>query len=61
MSEALTEFMQESGIKVRYLHSDIDTLDRIEIIQGLREGLFDVLIGVNLLREGLDLPGGFAV
>ena len=56
MSEALTEFMQESGIKVRYLHSDIDTLERVEIIRDLRLGIFDVLIGINLLREGLDIP-----
>ena len=56
MSEALTEFMHESSIKVRYLHSDIDTLERIEIIRDLRLGIFDVLIGINLLREGLDIP-----
>ena len=52
MSEDLTEYMQESGIRVRYLHSDIDTLERIEIIRDLRLGAFDVLIGINLLREG---------
>ncbi len=56
MAEALTEFLSEAGIKVRYLHSDIDTLERIEIIRDLRLGLFDVLIGINLLREGLDIP-----
>ena len=56
MSEDLTEYMQEAGIRVRYLHSDIDTLERIEIIRDLRLGIFDVLIGINLLREGLDLP-----
>ena len=56
MSEQLTEFYAESGIKVRYLHSDIDTLERTEIIRDLRQGIFDVLVGINLLREGLDLP-----
>ena len=56
MAEDLTEFMQEAGIRVRYLHSDIDTLERIEIIRELRMGSFDVLIGINLLREGLDIP-----
>ena len=56
MAEDLTEFMQEAGIRVRYLHSDIDTLERIEIIRDLRLGAFDVLIGINLLREGLDIP-----
>jgi excinuclease ABC subunit B len=56
MAEDLTEYFQERGIKVRYLHSEIQSIERIEIIQGLREGEFDVLIGVNLLREGLDLP-----
>ncbi|MFA5034938.1 MAG: excinuclease ABC subunit UvrB [Candidatus Margulisiibacteriota bacterium] len=56
MAEDLTEFMNEAGIKVRYLHSDVETLDRIEILRGLRLGEFDVLIGINLLREGLDLP-----
>lgn len=56
MAEDLTEYMQETGIKVRYLHSDIDTLERIEIIRNLRLGTFDVLIGINLLREGLDIP-----
>jgi excinuclease ABC subunit B len=56
MAEDLTEFMHEAGIRVRYLHSDIDTLERIEIIRDLRLGAFDVLIGINLLREGLDIP-----
>ena len=56
MAEALTEYMHEAGIKVRYVHSDVDTLQRIEIIRDLRLGLFDVLIGINLLREGLDIP-----
>ena len=56
MAEALTEYMHEAGIKVRYVHSDVDTLERIEIIRDLRLGLFDVLIGINLLREGLDIP-----
>jgi excinuclease ABC subunit B len=56
MAEDLTEYFQERGVKVRYLHSEIQSIERIEIIQALREGEFDVLIGVNLLREGLDLP-----
>lgn len=56
MAENLTEYLSEQGVKVRYLHSDIDTLERIEIIRDLREGVFDVLVGINLLREGLDLP-----
>lgn len=56
MSEDLTDYMKELGIKVRYLHSDVDTLERIEIIRDLRLGVFDVLIGINLLREGLDIP-----
>ncbi len=56
MAEDLTEYMTENGIKVRYLHSDVDTLERIEIIRDLRLGVFDVLIGINLLREGLDIP-----
>ncbi len=56
MAEDLTEYMQEVGIRVRYLHSDIDTLERIEIIRDLRLGAFDVLVGINLLREGLDIP-----
>jgi excinuclease ABC subunit B len=56
MAEALTEYMHEAGVKVRYIHSDVDTLERIEIIRDLRLGVFDVLIGINLLREGLDIP-----
>jgi len=56
MAEDLTEYMTEAGIRVRYLHSDVDTLERIEIIRDLRLGVFDVLIGINLLREGLDIP-----
>jgi len=56
MSEDLTEYMHDQGIKVRYMHSDIDTLERIDIIRDLRLGVFDVLIGINLLREGLDIP-----
>jgi excinuclease ABC subunit B len=56
MSEDLAEFMRESGLRVEYLHSDIDAIERVEILRRLREGRFDVLIGVNLLREGLDLP-----
>jgi excinuclease ABC subunit B len=56
MSEDLTEYYAELGVKVRYLHSDIDTLERIEILRDLRNGVFDVLVGINLLREGLDLP-----
>lgn len=56
MAESLTEYLKESGIKVEYMHSDIDTLQRIEIVQNLRKGEFDVLVGINLLREGLDLP-----
>ena len=56
MAEQLTEYLSEHGIKVRYLHSDIDTVERVEIIRDLRLGLFDVLVGINLLREGLDIP-----
>ncbi len=56
MSERLTEYYTENGVKVRYLHSDIDTVERVEIIRDLRLGVFDVLVGVNLLREGLDMP-----
>ncbi|WP_293701320.1 MULTISPECIES: excinuclease ABC subunit UvrB [unclassified Sphingopyxis] len=56
MAEDLTEFLHEAGMKVRYMHSDIETLERIEIIRDLRLGVFDVLIGINLLREGLDIP-----
>ena len=56
MAEDLTQFYQELGVRVRYLHSDIDTLERVEILRDLRRGMFDVLVGINLLREGLDLP-----
>jgi excinuclease ABC subunit B len=56
MAEDLTDYLNEHGVKVRYLHSDVDTLERIEIIRDLRLGVFDVLIGINLLREGLDIP-----
>ena len=56
MAEDLTQYYQELGVKVRYLHSDIDTLERVEILRDLRRGAFDVLVGINLLREGLDLP-----
>jgi excinuclease ABC subunit B len=56
MAEALTEYLHEAGLKVRYIHSDVETLERIEIIRDLRLGVFDVLIGINLLREGLDIP-----
>jgi len=56
MAEDLTEYLHENGLKVRYMHSDIDTLERIEIIRDLRMGVFDILVGINLLREGLDIP-----
>ena len=56
MAEDLTEYLHEQGIRVRYMHSDIDTIERIEIIRDLRLGAFDVLVGINLLREGLDIP-----
>ncbi|KDC49384.1 excinuclease ABC subunit UvrB [Pseudoalteromonas fuliginea] len=56
MSEDLTDYLSEHGVKVRYLHSDIDTVERVEIIRDLRAGVFDVLVGINLLREGLDMP-----
>ena len=56
MAEDLTEYMHENGLKVKYMHSDIDTLERIEIIRDLRKGVFDILVGINLLREGLDIP-----
>ncbi len=56
LSEQLTDFLADNGVKVRYLHSDIDTVERVEIIRDLRLGLFDVLVGINLLREGLDIP-----
>lgn len=56
MAEDLTDYMRENGVKVKYLHSDIDTMDRVEIVRDLRMGVFDVLVGINLLREGLDIP-----
>ena len=56
MAEDLTEYFADVGVKVRYLHSDIDAIERIEIIRDLRQGEFDVLVGINLLREGLDIP-----
>ena len=56
MAESLTDYLKSVGIKVRYLHSEIDTLERMEILRDLRLGVFDVLVGINLLREGLDIP-----
>ena len=56
MAENLTDYLAEHGVRVRYLHSDIDTVERVEIIRDLRLGKFDVLVGINLLREGLDMP-----
>ena len=56
MAERLTEYLEEMGVKVRYLHSDVHTIERMEIIRDLRLGVFDVLVGINLLREGLDIP-----
>jgi len=56
MAEDLTDYLADHGVKVRYLHSDIDTVERVEIIRDLRLGVFDVLVGINLLREGLDIP-----
>jgi excinuclease ABC subunit B len=56
MAEDLTEYLDEHGVRTKYLHSDVDTIERIEIIQGLRKGEYDVLVGINLLREGLDIP-----
>ena len=56
MAEDLTEYFKNAGIKVRYMHSDVETIERMEIIRDLRLGKFDVLVGINLLREGLDLP-----
>src|SRR6187402_487070 len=56
MSEDLTDYLLELGIRVRYLHSEVDTLRRVELLRELRAGVFDVLVGINLLREGLDLP-----
>ena len=56
MAEQLTDYLSDNGVKVRYLHSDIDTIERVEILRDLRLGSFDVLVGINLLREGLDIP-----
>jgi len=56
MAEQLTDYLTENGVKVRYLHSDVDTVERVEILRDLRLGTFDVLVGINLLREGLDIP-----
>src|SRR5687768_18179055 len=56
MAEDLTDYLQQVGVRVRYMHSDIDAIERMEIVRGLRLGEYDVLVGVNLLREGLDLP-----
>ena len=56
MAEDLTDYLVEQGVRVRYLHSDVDTVERVEIIRDLRLGEFDVLVGINLLREGLDIP-----
>jgi excinuclease ABC subunit B len=56
MAEQLTDYLSDNGVKVRYLHSDIDTVERVEILRDLRLGTFDVLVGINLLREGIDLP-----
>jgi excinuclease ABC subunit B len=56
MAEELTDYLAEHGVKVRYLHSEVDNIERVEIIRDLRLGEFDVLVGINLLREGLDLP-----
>jgi excinuclease ABC subunit B len=56
MAEQLTDYLSDNGVKVRYLHSDVDTVERVEILRDLRLGTFDVLVGINLLREGLDLP-----
>ena len=56
MAEDLTDYYQDVGVKVRYIHSDIETIERVEIIRDLRKGLADVLVGINLLREGLDIP-----
>src|SRR5699024_4348527 len=61
MAEDLTDFLLENGVRVQYLHSDVDTLRRIELLRSLRMGEFDVLVGINLLREGLDLPEGSLV
>jgi excinuclease ABC subunit B len=56
MAEDLTEYLHEAGLRVRYMHSDVETLERIELIRDLRLGVYDVLVGINLLREGLDIP-----
>ena len=56
MAEDLTDFMYEKGLRARYMHSDIDSIERVEILRDLRLGEFDILVGINLLREGLDLP-----
>jgi excinuclease ABC subunit B len=56
MAEQLTDYLSDNGVKVRYLHSDVDTVERVEILRDLRLGVFDVLVGINLLREGLDIP-----
>jgi excinuclease ABC subunit B len=56
MAEQLTDYLEENGVKVRYLHSDVDTVERVEILRDLRLGVFDVVVGINLLREGLDIP-----
>jgi excinuclease ABC subunit B len=56
MAEVLTDYLQEHGVRVRYLHADVETVERMEIVRDLRLGEFDVLVGINLLREGLDLP-----
>ena len=56
MSEDLTDYLMENGVRTRYLHSEVDTLRRIELLRELRMGTYDVLVGINLLREGLDLP-----
>ncbi len=56
MAEQLTDYLTDNGVKVRYLHSDVDTVERVEILRDLRLGTFDVLVGINLLREGLDIP-----
>src|SRR5258708_22163883 len=61
MAEDLTDYLQQHGVRVRYLHSEIDAIERVEIIRGLRLGEFDVLVGINLLREGLDLPAAALV
>ena len=59
-AEELTDYLRDLGVNVRYLHSEIDAIERVEVLRALRKGEFDVLVGINLLREGLDLPGSFA-